>query len=146
MEYQKVKHYVLKRLSAQNYHSKQLRKLLIERLVDETTIDRVIEECQAKGFLNDEQWLESFIRSHRKRFGWPVIQKKLRSKGLSIDEIQAIQERWSNPEEERQTIQQLIETRYRSKNLSQFHDKRKVIASLMRKGFSYEAIFAALEK
>ncbi|MFI5343465.1 MAG: regulatory protein RecX [Chlamydiales bacterium] len=146
MEYQKVKNYVLKRLSAQHYHSQQLRKLLIERLVDAATIDRVIGECQTKGFLNDEQWLESFICAHRKRLGWPVILKKLHSKGLSIEEIRVIQNRSRNPEEERQTIQQLLETRYRSKNLAQFHDRRKVIASLMRKGFSYESILAALEK
>lgn len=145
MEYQKVKNYVLRRLSAQNYHSRQLRKLLNERLVDASTIDRIIGECQAKSFVNDEQWLESFIRANRKRLGLPAIMRKLHSKGFSIDEIRAIQDRWKNPEEERAAIQQLLQTRYRSKKLDQFHERQKVIASLMRKGFSFETILSVLD-
>jgi regulatory protein len=67
LEYRRVKGYVLWRLSTQSYHSEQLAKLLRDRLVQTHTIQRVLQEYQGMGFLDDEAWLQSFMRIQQKR-------------------------------------------------------------------------------
>jgi regulatory protein len=145
-EYRRVKGYVLWRLSTQSYHSEQLAKLLRERLVQSQTIDRVLQEYKEMGFLDDEFWLQSFMRSQQKRYSLRVILSKLHAKGLSPDTLQRLAKDWKNPEEEFQAIQHHLQTRYRSKDLSQYKNKQKVIASLMRKGYSFDQVHAAMQQ
>lgn len=144
MEYKRVKGYVLRRLSAQNYHSGQLIKLLQERLVTSSVIESIIDEFQNKGYLNDRGWIESFIRVQRKRLGLPVILRKLQAKGVSREEIRMVQEECRNSEEDSLNITHLLKTRYRSKDMNHPKDRQKVIASLMRKGFAFEIIQRAI--
>ncbi len=146
IEYERVKNYTLRRLSAQHYHSGQLIKLLKERLVTGSVIEKIISECRAKGYLNDRDWINSFIRSQRKRFGLAAIWRKLQSKGVSREEIHLIQEEHASPEEELINIKHLLKTRYRSKNLNLLKDRQKIIASLMRKGFALELIIKSIEE
>ena len=72
-EYRRVKGYVLWRLSAQSYHSEQLAKLLRERLVQIHTIERVLQEYRETGVLDDECWMQSFMRAQQKRYGLRFI-------------------------------------------------------------------------
>lgn len=140
LEYRKTKEYVLRRLSAKSYHSSQLKKLLKERLVDPKIVDRLIQECTDWGFLNDKAWLDSFMRVHRKKYSKRAIEAKLRVKGIPVEVLKDLLDEWNDPEEEIKIIQTLIKTKYRSKNLGDFKDKQKVIASLMRKGFGFTQI------
>ncbi len=144
-EYQRVKNYVIWRLSNQPYHSQQLHKLLRERLVCQQTISKVIDECLSSGYLDDETWIESFMRSQKKKNGLRSILLKLQAKGLTAETLQEIRSNWNCPEEEKGAIAYLLRTRYRNKNLNDFREKQKVIASLMRKGYAFEQIQAALE-
>jgi regulatory protein len=143
-EYRRVKGYVLWRLSTQSYHSEQLAKLLRERLVQHGTIDRVLKEYQEMSFLDDDAWLQSFMRIQQKRYSLRVIVSKLHAKGLSTKTIQRVAKEWKNPEEEMEAIQHLLKTRYRTKDLSQYQDRQKVIAALMRKGYTFDQIQMAL--
>lgn len=144
-EYQRVKNYVIWRLSTQPYHSEQLQKLLRERLVRQQTITKVLEECLSSGYLNDEAWIESFMRNQQKKNGLRSILLKLQAKGLTAETVQEIRSNWNRPEEEKEAILSLLRTRYRSKNLNDFREKQKTIASLMRKGYAFEQIQSALE-
>lgn len=139
-EYRRVKGYVLWRLSTQPYHSEQLKKMLSDRCVQSHTIYRVIQEYSEIGCLDDENWVSTFIRSHLKRYSLPLILRKLRAKGLSEETVRSIASQWKNPESELETIQQLLCTRYRSKDLSDYKTRQKVIASLARKGFGFDQI------
>jgi regulatory protein len=148
-EYQRAKNYVIWRLSSQNYHSEQLAKLLKERLVRPQTLKKVIADCQELRCLNDELWIEVFMRTHQKRYSLRLILNKLRMKGLTADTIKKIAEAWQQPEEELNALQLLITTRYRSKNYRDFKDRQKIIAALFRKGFQYDQIqqaFCSLEQ
>lgn len=139
-ELQRTKNYVIWRLSSQPYHSEQLKKLLKERFVSASSIDQVIGDCVEKGFIDDELWVENFVKSHRKRLGLPAIMQKLRAKGLGRDEIGEIQEQWRDPDGDQATVQHLLITKYRNKDLKDYREKQKVVAALMRKGFPYELI------
>lgn len=144
-EYRRVKGYVLWRLSQQSYHSEQLIYLLSKRLVQPQTIDRVIMEYQNMGLLDDESWLKNFIKSQQKRYSLRLILSKLRSKGLSSKSLEHVAAEWANPDEELDAIQHLLRTRYRSRDLSQYKNKQKVIQALLRKGYPLEQIYLALE-
>jgi regulatory protein len=144
-EYQQTKQYVLRRLAAQNYHSNQLKKLLAERCVQVSTINRVVADCLGWGYLNDAAWLESFVRSRLKRQGAQAILSKLYAKGIPLDTARAEIEKWQNPDQEAEAISKLLRTRFRSKNLQDRKERQKVIASLMRKGFKLSAIQHAMQ-
>jgi regulatory protein len=145
-EHRRVKGYVLWRLSNQSYHSEQLAKLLRDRLVQDKTIACILGECHELGILDDESWLKSFLRVQQKHCGIRLIINKLRAKGLSEESLQDIANQWNDPDGELRTIQQLLQTRYRSKNLTEDKSRQKVIGSLMRKGYRYEQIQAAIQQ
>jgi regulatory protein len=144
-EYRRVKNYVLWRLSTQSYHSEQLAKLLRDRLVQSHTIDHVLQEYREMGFLDDDSWLQSFMRMQQKRYSLRFILNKLRAKGISSETIQRLAREWENPKEELQAIHHLLKTRYRSKDLTQYKSRQKVIAALVRKGYTFDQIQAALK-
>lgn len=139
-EYRRVKGYVLWRLSTQTYHSEQLVKLLRDRLVQSHTIDRVIRKYREMGALDDEAWLQSFMQTQKQRYSFRHILNKLRTKGLSAETISHLSEEWKNPEEELEALQHLMRTRYRSKDLNDYKVRQKVMASLARKGYSFDQI------
>ncbi len=145
-EYQRVRNYVIWRLSAQSYHSEQLGQLLRDRLVQRQTIERVLEEFKASGYLNDEVWIQAFMRSQQKRYSLRLILSKLQAKGFSSETIQRLALEWKNPEEEQQAIQHLLDTRYRSKDLSQYKERQKVMAALLRKGYAFDQVQMALKR
>lgn len=145
LEYKAVKNYVLRRLSSQSYHSYQLKKLLKERLVQSATSERIIEECVNWGYINDQAWIESFMRSRLRRSSLRSIIPKLQARGLPSSLIQEIAEQWKDPEQEVEAVRKLLQTKYRSKDLTQPKERQKVIASLLRKGYSFDVVRQALK-
>jgi regulatory protein len=143
-EYRCAKNYVLRRLAMQNYYSIQLEKLLKERFISQATIQRLMAECLSWGYLNDQAWLDSFMRTHIKRNSLRAISMKLQAKLVSPEIIQELMEQWRNPQDEERSVRRILETRYKNKNLEDFKERQKVIAALARKGYSFEVIRSAL--
>jgi regulatory protein len=141
-EYKRARYYALNRLAAQSYHSALLHKLMLKKEYSPEIILQVIEECRHLGFLNDELWVENFIRSHEKKWGMPIILAKLRFKGIVIDSDSME----SDSDIEKSAILKLFEGRYRSKNLSDPKERQKVISGMLRKGFNWENISAVLNQ
>lgn len=146
MEYRLAKNYVLKRLSAQNYYSRQLEKRLIERYVKKQTAQKLIQEAISWGYLNDEAWLDAFMRGHVKRHGARSISQKLQIKGVPLDVIEETMEKWRDPEEDKEAIRRFVQTRFRSRNLSNPKERQKVIAALIRRGYSFEQVYSILKE
>lgn len=146
-DYTIAKRYALKRLSSQSLHSAQLRKILHEKQVSDDIINQIIVEFQRLGFLNDPEWIQSYIRGHSKRHGPRSILAKLRLKGIAREEVEETLHSMSDSDTQKESILNLLKTRYKSRDLSDYKEKQKVIASLMRKGFDFDAIQNAfLEK
>lgn len=145
-EYKRVKGYVTWRLSSQSYHSEQLKKLLRDRLVPEHLIQQMIEEHKKTGALDDDLWVERYLQQQQKKYGLKHILQKLKAKGFSREALDKMAEYNYDHDQiqEFEVIKKLLTSRYRSKDLSQYKEKQKVIASLMRKGFSYEHIKEAI--
>lgn len=139
-ERKRVKGYVLWRLSSQFYHSEQLAKLLRERLVSDLVINQTISEFKLKGFFDDENWINNYLLQQQKKYSLKKIISKLYSKGFSKGTIDKISKEFRSPKTELESILKLLKARSRTKDLTQYKEKQKFIASLLRQGFDLDLI------
>lgn len=145
LEFSGAKRYILKRLSEKSYHSIEIYRLLEDRGVSKDYIEKLILKCTEWGFIKDEQWIESYIVSHRRqKRGDRLIVMKLKNKGIPDKAIAFAFEALKDPEISLVNIRKLLDGRYRSRDLSNMKDKNKVIASLMRQGFAFSDIAEVL--
>lgn len=145
-EFERSQYFVLKRLAQRSYSSFELSRQLEERLVSYAVIERVIEECTRLGYLDDAAWLEGFIRGQKsKKLGPKMIEAKLYQKGVPKSFYEPILEMGMTESEQIEGIQKLLNTRFRSRDLSDFKERQKVTASLLRKGFDFALISKVLK-
>jgi regulatory protein len=140
IDYKKL---LYKKLGIKSYTTEELRGWLLEKGATEVMVTLLLQECQQLGYLNDEAYREAFVRQARARhYGPSHITMKLKQKGFSEEEIS---EALCSESDEEASIQQLLQSRYRSRDLKNARERQKVIASLMRRGFSYDSIIANLK-
>lgn len=138
-EYKRAKILAYKRLALKSQHSVELRTALQKQEIPEGIVNRVIAECSQLGYLNDHDWIEGFIKGQlAKNKGPRYISIKLRQKGIKSDEFAELLNK--NPPSYKESIQKLLESKYKKFDLTDYRQKQKVIASLMRRGFSLDDI------
>src|SRR5207253_3042304 len=116
------------------------------RLVSKRTIEKLIADFQNAGYINDSEWIASFVRRYwASGTGPQAIVMKLRAKGIPQEAAESAISLVCTDDAQKGKIQRLLGTKYRNKNLSDFKEKQKVIASLIRKGFDYEEITQVLQ-
>jgi regulatory protein len=141
LEYAGAKKYAYQRLALKGHSSFEMCKQLESRLVSKNTMDRLIAELQQLGYINDEEWVQAFIKHQiSKRVGPQLIKAKLRQKGIPSSHFEHFLENANQHE----GIQKLLATRYRSRDLADYRERQKVVAALLRKGFNLDTILEAL--
>lgn len=137
----KVRAYVVRRLALRSFSVLELKQDLRKKQASPEMITAVLEEFIGLGYLNEEAWLESFMAGcARKKLGPQAIGQKLYQKGYSQAQIEAI----ISQVDQKVGLEQLLATKYRNRNLEDWKERQKVIASLCRKGFALEEILACL--
>ncbi|HEY4831651.1 MAG TPA: regulatory protein RecX [Waddliaceae bacterium] len=137
----------LARLALKSQSSSELRIALQRVMVSDASIDITLKECEALGYLDDQDWIERFIRRQcERKIGPRLIASKLRSKGIKEEEIAAAFQNNQMLLTEAPQILNLIQRRYSKKGLTDFRARQKVFAALMRKGFHPHEILEALDK
>lgn len=131
-------------LSRRDHSVKELKTKLL-RTVDEENADRAIAKMLDYGYLNDEKYAHSLVSylSQTKNMSSNFIKQELYKRGIPSDII-------SNALEDVEidniaSVVELIQTKYATK-LDSPDGEKKVIAALMRKGFSYSDIRNAFER
>lgn len=143
MMYSEARKLLFKKLGMRNYTTSELKRWLKEKGASESDIATLLKECQQLGYIDDGQWLESFVRTQRaKRYGNRMIALKLMQKGFSEPDISKA---LSQGQDEEMAIKHLLQSRYRSRDLSDPRQRQKVIASLARRGFSLAMIQKMLD-
>lgn len=139
LAYSEARKLLYKKLGMRSCNTVELRVWLKEKGASEKDIETLLLECQNLGYVDDAQWLASFVRSQRaKRYGKRTIALKLMQKGFSHDDIShALAE---EGEDEETAIRHLLQNRYRSRDMRDPRERQKVIASLARRGFSFATI------
>lgn len=141
-EKQHARLFALRKISQQSISERTLADALKRRLITPETIEAILAELREKGYLNDAEWAKQYAASlQRKSLGPRAIAQKLAFKGIGKETIQAAVGTGNGQEE---AILALLNTRYRSRNLKDPKERQKVIASLFRRGFEFEAILSSL--
>ena len=147
LEYRLAKQYVLKRLSLKSYPSDELIQKLQDSLISDEVIAKIIQECQQLGYINDLEWIQSFIRQQISRHTGPkMIMIKLKKKGLSnevLNQAKAIIDEMGDALQKEQ-ISKLLKSKYSKRDLKDFKERQKVIGALFRKGFDVDIIKATI--
>lgn len=130
-------------LSRRDHSVKELKTKLL-RTVDERSAEMAIDKMLDLGYLDDEKYAQTLVRHllDNKNMSKNFVKQEMYKRGLSADIINDILE---NTEfDNSANCVELITTKYRNK-LRAEGGKDKVIAALMRKGFSYYDIKHAFE-
>lgn len=126
----------MRKLARKNYSSWELK----QKCPDIADIEAIITEFTEKGYLNDDEWLDTFIETQEGRGTSPLaIAAKLRAKGVPTAILQA-KLAGHSPDT---ALQTLIHKKTKG-NLPTGPEKQKLIAYLQRRGFSWEAISRGL--
>lgn len=131
-------------LSRRDHSVKELKTKLL-RSVDEENADRAIEKMIDFGYLDDKKYAKNLVKylSDTKRMSRNHIKQEMYKRGVPNDIIAFTLE--DTEIDNVSAVVDLIFTKYRNKIDAQDGNK-KVIAALMRKGFSYSDIKEAFER
>lgn len=147
INYKKVLNKCADLLSRRDHSVKEM-KMKLQRTVDSKSAQKAIDRYIEAGYLDDERFCRSLVEYliNNKKYSENHIRQECYKRGISSDIINNVLEDFYIDNVD--TIVELIQSKYLSK-LQQENGTQKVIAALMRKGFSYSDIksaFYRLEK
>lgn len=129
-------------LLSRRSHSVYELKTKIMRTCDAESAEKAVQKFLELGYLNDEDFAAEFAEHlfKTKNYSERSVRSELYKKGISKDIIDNILEQ--NETDPVDSVIRIINKRYISK-ISEEGGRQKVIAALMRKGFSYSDIRSA---
>lgn len=146
LERQKARDFILRKLNVRPLLVQQVKDLLEDLGVTSETIEAVVEECVSYGYLNDAACMEGMVRrSLRQKDGPSKILRTLKSRGASQEDAEEAVEEFCDEETQETLIKRLLETRYKNRDITQYHVRQNVIAALVRKGFSLGVVCRLLK-
>ena len=135
-------------LQKKDYTEKQLRDKLAEGLYPQEIIDETIKYVKSYKYLDDERYARDYITYHMSTRSKNRIIQDLTGKGISKDYLMPIIEELYAEEDGEAELEQirklLVKKHYDSEN-TDFKEKQKIMAFLMRKGYELSDIKRAME-
>lgn len=125
-------------LSRRDHSVKEL-KIKLLRTIDEKNADKAIEKMLELGYLDDEKYARNLVKylAQTRNMSKNHIKQEMFKRGIPNEIINSVMEDYEF--DNVSCVVDLILTKYRNK-LNNEDGNKKVIASLMRKGFSYSDI------
>jgi regulatory protein len=119
----------------------EIREYGFRKQWNKENLDRVIERLYERGYLDDEKFAIAFVRSKAaaKNISKRQLQVALRKKGINSEIITKVID-GSAEYSEAEALKKLI-----AKKSDRYDDEKKLIAYLVRQGFSYDDVKQALE-
>jgi len=140
----------LKLLNRKNCSEQELRRALKANGFGERVVDEVVEKCRGWGYLNDRRLAEMVVTDaiERRHLGPARIRQTLRKRG--VDDALGVSAQKRAADSEPPLVEQALaalkgkERTYA--RLDRETARRRMIAFLQRRGFSFDTIRAALER
>ncbi len=135
-------------LQKKDYTEKQLRDKLSEGLYPREIIDDAIHYVKAYHYLDDERYARDYITYHMSIRSKNRIIQDLSGKGISKDIFMPIVEELYVEEDsdvELEQIKKLLSKKHYDPEQSDFKEKQKIMAFLLRKGFQMSDIRRAMD-
>lgn len=136
--YRRAKQKAMAILKRMDRTEAELRSKLKQADYRDDAIDVALEYVMKYGYVNDERYAECYIRCKQNGKSRKQIEYTLAQKGLSRELIQTAMENEYESEEE--AIRRAIYKKTEDPTTMDREKKMKLIASLCRKGYSYEKI------
>ena len=127
----------------------KLRSKLADSKYSADIIDEAIKYVKSYHYIDDRRYAMNYIAYKSSTDSKNTIRRKLIEKGVAKDIIDSCIEEYYvddelNRDTERKLIEQLVRKKCKDNSLPDNNMKQKLIASLMRKGFSYYDIEAVI--
>ena len=130
----------------------KLRSKLLEGKYPEEVVDIAIKYVKSYNYIDDRRYAMSFIAYKSATDSRNTIRRKLIEKGVAKDIIDSCIEEFYVEDElnasvEKELIEKLILKKCKTPSTLEYSDKQKLIASIMRKGFSFydvESVISSL--
>ncbi len=135
-------------LQKKDYTEKQLHDKLSEGLYPREIIDDAIHYVKAYHYLDDERYARDYITYHMSIRSKNRIIQDLSGKGISKDIFMPIVEELYVEEDsdvELDQIKKLLLKKHYDPELTEYKEKQKIMAFLMRKGFQMSDIRRAMD-
>jgi regulatory protein len=130
-------------LGRRDHSEYELRIKLSRKTDNQQWIDAVIDQCYEYHYLDDDRYIESFIRSaQNKGYGINRIIRDLQLKGITNKHCAVHFEQ--NEFDYINSATDQLQKRYHER-IENAHLKQKVMAFLQNKGHTFEHIFSAIE-
>ena len=134
-------------LQKKDYTTRQLKDKLEEGLYPKELVDEAIEYVSSYKYLDDERYARDYINYHMSTRSKNRIVQDLVTKGISKDMLMPIMEELYDEESGDVELDQvkalLIKKRY-DPDTTDFKEKQKIMAFLMRRGFQMSTIRKAM--
>lgn len=141
---ERTKKLALAMLDRRALSEKELRDKLAAKDCAPEDIDHVVALCLDYGFVNDGQYAGMLARYYAaKGYGPGRLRMELRRRGVSEQHWPAAIEQLGECDE---TLDRLLESRLRGKDISDRKEIEKAGAALFRKGYSWNDIRAAVNR
>ena len=147
----RVKLRAMNLLQKKDYTEKQLRDKLNEGLYSQELVDEAIDYVKSYKYLDDNRYARDYITYHMSMRSRNRIIQDLVQKGIGKDILMPIMEEIyeeagseSGEDVELEQIQKLLIKKHYDKDM-EYKDKQKIMAFLMRRGYSMDKIKRAME-
>lgn len=118
----------------------ELRTKLKRAFFPESCIQVAIDYVKQYGYINDIKYAENYIYSHKNNKSKQALEFELRKKGISEDIIRNCMEEEYSLEMELEAIRKQIAKKCSNVSSLTSEEKVKLMASICRKGYSYENV------
>lgn len=145
----KVRAAALALLTRRSYTRRQLEEKLRKKDFPPQAISQVINECLAKGYVDDYAYALRFAEGGLKRKGWGPgrVELELRNKGVGAEERRrALEEIFGGVDQAALARDLLRKKRRGSAENDPLKEKRRLAGFLSRRGFSAEVIGRVLRE
>ena len=130
-------------LGRRDHSEQELRRKLSRKTDNQAWIEMVINQCYEYNYLNDQRFVESFIRSsNNKGYGINRIKRDLQQKGITTEMIQGTFS--DNQYNYMESAILLLDKKYNNR-LNNQNIKQKAMSFLQNKGHCFDDIFAAID-
>ena len=121
---------------------KMIREKLKAKKFPEYAIDDVIQLMNSYNYLSDERFVESYVRSYMMTKSRRLLEKELEDRGIDVSLYEEVISGVYRDEgiEESDTIEKLLDKKFRGQDLTDEKIRRRACSFLMRHGFSYDKI------
>ncbi len=138
--YQRALEWVLTRPHSEKECRDYLRRKIFEKKLDKNHIDIIIDKLKTKKYLDDVRFAEWYIENRFAKKGVSVkrLKMELLKKGVSKDIIEQVLE--NSDRNDRGELEKMI-----LKKRSKYREDEKLIAYLVRQGFSYDLVREVLQ-